>query len=188
MIIENNCINELIINKSRFITYLYKVHSKEDINNYLINLKKEYKDATHICYAYILDNNIKFDDDNEPSGTAGLPILEVLKKNNLNHVICIVIRYFGGIKLGSGGLIRAYSNSCSLCLKKTNLILLELKYKIKIILDYNDQKKLSFLNKDNIINIVYTNNIIYYLLVNKNILTKLTDLNIKYELLEENYF
>ena len=82
MIIENNCINELIINKSRFITYLYKVHSKEDINNYLINLKKEYKDATHICYAYILDNNIKFDDDNEPSGTAGLPILEVLKKNN----------------------------------------------------------------------------------------------------------
>ena len=179
---------KLVIKKSTFLSFAIPVDKEQDVEVLLRNFKKKYYDARHICYAYILDNNIKFDDDNEPSGTAGLPILEVLKKNNLNHVICIVIRYFGGIKLGSGGLIRAYSNSCSLCLKKTNLILLELKYKIKIILDYNDQKKLSFLNKDNIINIIYSNNIIYYLLINKDILTKLNDLNIKYELLEENYF
>ena len=71
---------KLIINKSKFITYLYKINSKEDILKILTNLKQEYKDATHIVYAYILDNEIKYNDDNEPTGTSGFPILEVLKK------------------------------------------------------------------------------------------------------------
>ena len=126
MIIENNVFNELQINKSKFLTYIYKIKDQDEFFYYLQELKKEYKDATHICYAYILDNTTKFFDDAEPSGTAGLPILDVLKKNNLNHVVCFVIRYFGGIKLGSGGLIRAYSNSTSLCLKKTDIIKLEI--------------------------------------------------------------
>ena len=168
MIIENNCINELIINKSRFITYLYKVHSKEDINNYLINLKKEYKDATHICYAYILDNNIKFDDDNEPSGTAGLPIVEVWKKNNLNHVICIVIRYFGGIKLGAGGLVRAYTKSATECLKKGNITILIEGYRVQLTIQHSSIKQVDYLLKDYSILKKYDNNIIYEFSVSKD--------------------
>ena len=74
MIIESNAYNEIIINKSRFITYLYKVQSKEDFLNFYNDLKTKYKDATHICYSYIINNEIKFSDDKEPSGSAGLPI------------------------------------------------------------------------------------------------------------------
>ena len=75
--------------------------------------KKEYKDSTHICYAYIINSSEKCSDDGEPNGTAGLPILNILKKNNLTNVLAIVIRYFGGIKLGAGGLLRAYSDAAN---------------------------------------------------------------------------
>lgn len=188
MTIENNCINELIINKSKFITYLYKINSKEDILKILTNLKQEYKDATHIVYAYILDNEVKYNDDNEPTGTSGFPILEVLKKNNLNHVICICIRYFGGIKLGAGGLIRAYSNSCSLAIKKTTIVALEEKYKIKITFSYDLTSKIdNLINQSNIIEKSYQDDITYYLIVNKNIKDKLA-LITKVEVLEKNYF
>ena len=109
--IKNNVDNTIIIKKSKFITKLYKINNIDEVNNVLKNLKAEYKDATHICYAYIIDGIQKCDDNGEPSGTAGLPILNVLKKNDLNYLLCVVIRYFGGIKLGAGGLVRAYSNS-----------------------------------------------------------------------------
>lgn len=109
--IKNNIDNTIIIKKSRFITKLYRVNNIREINNLLENIKIEYKDATHICYAYIIEGIQKCDDNGEPSGTAGLPILNVLKMNNLNYLLCVVIRYFGGIKLGAGGLVRAYSNS-----------------------------------------------------------------------------
>lgn len=177
MIIDENTRNEIIINKSRFITYLYRIDSKEDILNILNNFKKEYKDATHIVYAYILDNEIRFNDDNEPSGTSGLPILEVLKKNNLNHVICVCIRYFGGIKLGAGGLIRAYSNSCSLALKKVNLIKYEKLRKVKVTFKYNLKTKIdNLLNEDNIIDKIFDDNITYYLLVNDKLKQELSNL------------
>ena len=165
MTIENNCINELIINKSKFITYLYKINSKEDILKILTNLKQEYKDATHIVYAYILDNEIKYNDDNEPTGTSGFPILEVLKKNNLNHVICICIRYFGGIKLGAGGLVRAYSNSCSEAIKCTNIIKYVPILKIKIVFKYENL------------------NTINNLLIDTNITYKEFDTSITYEVI-----
>ena len=189
MIIENNAYNELIINKSKFITYIHKVKTIEEINNYLNNLKKEYKDATHICYAYILDNQERFNDDNEPTGTAGMPILEVLKKNNLNYVVCFVIRYFGGIKLGSGGLIRAYSNSCSSCLKLTNIKKLEKLIKISLTISYSDNKLLNnLINDNNIITKTYENDINYLLLVNEDILNKINSYNLKYKIIDDNYF
>ena len=189
MIIENNTYNELIINKSKFITYIYKVKTSYEINNYLNTLKKEYKDATHICYAYILDNQERFNDDNEPTGTAGMPILEVLKKNNLNYVVCFVIRYFGGIKLGSGGLIRAYSNSCSSCLKKTKIKEIEKLFKISLTISYTDNKLLTnLINENNILNKEYLNDINYLLLVNKDILDKINSYNFKYQILDDNYF
>ena len=84
--------NELIINRSRFIALYYQVNSLIEVNDKIKKAKSEYKDATHYCYAYIIDNNIKASDDGEPSGTAGLPILNILKKERLDHVLCIVIR------------------------------------------------------------------------------------------------
>ena len=107
--IKNDDSYELEIKKSKFISKLYRVNNIEDVNNILSSLRKEYSDATHHCYAYIINNSKKSSDDGEPGGTAGIPILQVLDKNNLNYVLCVVIRYFGGIKLGAGGLVRAYS-------------------------------------------------------------------------------
>ena len=189
MIIDKNVINEIIINKSRFITYLYKVKSENEIINYLNELKKEYKDATHICYAYILDNLVKYNDDNEPSGTSGLPILEVLKKNNLNYIACFVIRYFGGIKLGSGGLVRAYSNSCSQCLKKTNIIPIRKLYKIKLTISYQDNKILEkLINKENILEKDFNDNINYILLIDETFKKILDSYNLNYSIIDDNYF
>ena len=119
--IERNKKNEIVINKSRFINYLFIIESLDDVENYLSQIKEEYKDATHYCYAYILDNTKRFSDDNEPSGTAGVPMLNVLENNNLNHILAITIRYFGGIKLGAGGLVRAYTKSVTENLKDLNI-------------------------------------------------------------------
>ena len=120
--ISNNISNEIVINKSRFITFLFRVDSLNDISKYIDDLSLRYKDSTHICYAYILDNIKRFSDDGEPGGTAGIPILNVLENKNLNHILCCVVRYFGGIKLGAGGLVRAYSNSSSKILDLANII------------------------------------------------------------------
>ena len=108
--IKNNINKTYEIKKSKFITLIYKVNSLDEINKILNSVKLEYKGATHYCYSYILDNNIRYNDDGEPSGTAGQPIYNVLSKNELNHILCIVVRYFGGIKLGASLLTRTYSN------------------------------------------------------------------------------
>lgn len=138
---------ELIINKSKFISKTYFINSKEDALKILDNLNSEYKDATHICYAYRVDNTIKYSDDGEPNNTAGLPIYNVIDKNNLNHVLIVVIRYFGGIKLGAGGLTRAYSNSASLVINDNITELIE-GYLININLDYNYIKDVEYILKD----------------------------------------
>lgn len=105
---------ELVINKSRFIGVLTSLTCEEDIKNTLTSLCKEHKKATHICYAYVynIDKVLeKFSDDGEPKGTAGAPIMNVLKKRKCQNTLIAVVRYFGGIKLGAGGLIRAYSKT-----------------------------------------------------------------------------
>ena len=109
--------NEIIIKKSKFITKLYEIKDVNEINPIIDNLKKEYKKATHICYAYIINGQEKAVDDGEPSGTAGRPILNVLQKKKLNEIMVVVIRYFGGVKLGAGGLVRAYTKSTSEVIK-----------------------------------------------------------------------
>ena len=101
----------LEIKKSKFIGYYFEVASKDEVKEILESLKKEHKKARHIPYAYKIDNEIKKSDDKEPSGTSGMPILNIIEKNNLNHTLIAVVRYFGGIKLGAGGLIRAYGNT-----------------------------------------------------------------------------
>ena len=142
--INKNIENEIIINKSRFICKLVKVYSEEDVMNALNNVKEEYKDATHYCYSYIINNTERFNDDGEPGGTAGMPILNVLKQNELNYVLCIVIRYFGGIKLGAGGLVRAYTKSASECLNNSTLRELKIGFSIKILFDYDKVKLIDY--------------------------------------------
>lgn len=110
--------NEIIIKKSKFITKLYNIEDVNEISPIIEELKKEYKKATHICFAYIVNGQEKAVDDGEPSGTAGRPILNVLQKRKENNKLIVVIRYFGGVKLGAGGLVRAYTKSASEILKK----------------------------------------------------------------------
>ncbi|HJE15867.1 MAG TPA: YigZ family protein [Lapidilactobacillus dextrinicus] len=105
---------ELIIKKSRFIAEIARIEDEAAAQDFINTIKKKYAKATHHCYAYQLGFNQeiqRMSDDGEPSGTAGSPILEVLEKQNLVNVICVVTRYFGGIKLGAGGLIRAYGSA-----------------------------------------------------------------------------
>ena len=182
--IKHNVSNEIIINKSRFITYLYKVKNIDEVNNYLDELKKEYKDATHICFSYIINNTKRFSDDNEPSGTAGVPILTVLENNNLNYVLCCVVRYFGGIKLGAGGLLRAYSNSVKECLNKVSLTKIVIGKRITISFTYDNSKYIDNLLKDiNIIDKKFDSLITYTFLIDESKYNILD--NIKEYIIEE---
>ena len=159
--IKEKITNEIIINKSKFITILEQINEIDEVQTKLKNIKKQYKDATHYCYAYIIQNHEKCSDDKEPSGTAGIPILNVLKQNNLTNILCIVIRYFGGIKLGTGGLIRAYNTSVSETLNKATITNLVKGYNITIEFPYENIKQINYLLKDYHIKKVYQTNIIY---------------------------
>lgn len=108
---------EYVIEKSKFICYVFNVLDIDNVNYELKKIEKEHTSSTHICYAYIVNSQEKCSDNGEPAGTAGKPILEVLKKSKLTNVLAVVVRYFGGIKLGAGGLVRAYSKSVSLALE-----------------------------------------------------------------------
>lgn len=143
--IKTNTQNTIIISKSKFICLLIKIDDDKLLDTTLNNIKKEYKDATHYCYGYIIDNVKRFSDDSEPNGTAGMPILNVLENNNLNHILCVVIRYFGGIKLGTGGLVRAYTNSVVEALKKSNIITLLKGKKVKLIFNYDNTKEIDYI-------------------------------------------
>ena len=165
------------IKKSKFITKLYRINNTNEIDTVLNKLREDYKDSTHICYAYIVNGLEKCFDDGEPSGTAGLPILNVLKKNNLTNVLGVVIRYFGGIKLGAGGLVRAYSNSVNETLKLTNIIELIEGYLIELEFGYENVKLVDYmLNNKKIINKEYNDNIVYKFYLNKEELNFIPEL------------
>lgn len=180
--IKDDVTNEIIIKNSKFICIIYKTYNINDIDIYINKIKEIYKDATHYCYAYIINNNKKFSDDGEPSGTAGSPIMQVLEKNNLNYVLCIVIRYFGGIKLGAGGLVRAYTKSVCECLKKTNINKLIQGYNVDIIFDYNQINTVDYILKNHSILLKkFEDNVTYNLNIDNNFyndLIKIKDLKI----------
>lgn len=114
--------SETVIEKSRFICTLKKVSTEAEAQDFIKAIKKQYWDATHNCSAYIVDEKAqRSSDDGEPSGTAGIPMLEVLRKNELFGVAAVVTRYFGGIKLGAGGLVRAYTGSVANAVKEVGL-------------------------------------------------------------------
>lgn len=114
--IQTDSTAELLVSKSKFVAYSFFVETTEKANFQLQSLQKQCADATHICFAYVVDGKEKCSDDGEPQGTAGRPILECIKKNHLQNVLIAVVRYFGGIKLGTGGLIRTYNKMASLAI------------------------------------------------------------------------
>jgi uncharacterized YigZ family protein len=131
--------HEIVIQKSRFIGTIKRVETEEEAQAFIQEIKKKYQDATHNCSAYIIgehDQIQKANDDGEPSGTAGVPILEVLKKQQLKDTVVVVTRYFGGIKLGAGGLIRAYGGTTSQTLQEIGVVKRQLMKGFSITVDY----------------------------------------------------
>ena len=167
-VIKENIINKLEVNKSIFYTDLIKVYSKDEVISELNNIKNKYKDATHYCYAYIIDDIKKSSDDGEPGGTAGVPIMETLNNKDLNYILCVVTRYFGGIKLGAGGLVRAYRKATIEAINNSTLLDLIDGYEIIIKVSYNEQKDLEYLLKDNFKK-EYDNDVTYTIKCNKDI-------------------
>lgn len=115
----------LQIQKSKFLGFLCRVETENEAKSFLSKLKREYSDATHHVYAYILGDEKQIQrasDDKEPQGTAGMPVMDVLQKQDLTDVIAVIVRYYGGIKLGSGGLIRAYSNTAQALIEQAQQV------------------------------------------------------------------
>jgi len=125
------------IKKSKFIAQIKQVDDENSAKNFIQTVRKKYFDATHNCSAWIIGDKQKSNDDGEPGGTAGNPILDALKKNNLNFVALVVTRYFGGIKLGAGGLIRAYSQAATLAISSAKIVQMKIFQKIFLTIDYN---------------------------------------------------
>lgn len=128
---------EEIINKSRFIGYAKPVESEEEALAFIEKISKKHYDATHNVYAYHLGDELqRFSDDGEPSGTAGIPVLEVIKKEELKNIVVVVTRYFGGIKLGGGGLIRAYTRGAKIAIDAGQIVEMALHTGLKLVIPY----------------------------------------------------
>lgn len=155
--IKTNAIVEIEEKRSKFIGSAFYVENEEEAERIIKDIKKKYYDARHNCFAYIINNgNVtkRFSDDGEPSGTAGSPILNVLEKNELYNVLVIVTRYFGGILLGAGGLVRAYTETAVKAIEKADIVEQENGFELEIWISYQDMEKLKYYCDKNNINII----------------------------------
>jgi len=141
--LDGECRTEFEIERSRFITTAVRVDSADDVKDTLIKIRKEFSDATHNCYAYMIGNEQKASDDGEPQGTAGVPILEAIKRSGLDKVLIVVTRYFGGIKLGAAGLLSAYMKSATDALNAANVAEFIYSDVVTVDVDYTLYQKLS---------------------------------------------
>lgn len=186
--IKRNYISEMIIKNSKFITLLYKIDNPDIVNSILEKIKNDYPDATHYCYGFVSNNIKKSSDDGEPSGTAGIPVLKVLEANDLNNVLAVVVRYFGGIKLGANGLIRAYTKAVAAAIQESGLTELIKGLMVDIIFNYKQIKNVDYLLKDITINNKSFDNLITY---NISIPIAFTDVlknnHIEYKIIKEIY-
>ena len=174
--IMNKEIFETTIKNSKFISIAIPIESKEEIKENINKLKEEYKNATHYCYAFKLINNKGFGDDGEPNKTAGIPILNVIEGNDLVNVLVVVIRYFGGIKLGPGGLIRAYSSTTKEVINKSKKIDLINGLEASITFSYSNEKEINYLLKNSIIkNKEYQDKCTYIIETTKDILDSISN-------------
>lgn len=156
--IKKNTSAEVIEKKSKFIANLFYVQSQEEAEEKIKEIRKKYHDARHNCYAYSImnENGIisRSSDDGEPSGTAGSPMLNILQKRELINVLVIVTRYFGGILLGTGGLVKAYSEATILAIDNAELVTEERGYELEVVLQYQDFDKFQYYCQKNNIEIV----------------------------------
>lgn len=180
--------SEIVIKNSRFIAYLYPIYEENfAIDRYLDNIKKIHPKATHYCYGYIYQDSVKSSDDNEPGGTAGLPILNILDKEGLSYVLAIVVRYFGGIKLGAGGLVRAYSKACKSALELATIKEMSLGYLVELKVSYDKQKDIDYLLKDSlIVSKSFDIDVTYQINIKKEDIDLLKNYN--YKIIKEIYF
>ena len=159
--IENGNVSEIVIKKSRFVANMFYIENEEEAISIIKDIKKKYFDAKHNCYAYrIKDKNSvieKYSDDGEPSGTAGQPILNVLRGKGLENILIVVTRYFGGILLGTGGLVKAYTESAKNVLENINIITKEIGMKLKLEIKYNEIENLNYYMRQNSIKIYKIN-------------------------------
>lgn len=172
MLIKETVENTIVIQKSEFITRLFRVNNVDEVNELLAQIRKKHYDAKHNCYAYIIGPNMeiqKSSDDGEPQKTAGMPMLEVLKKNNVTNILAITTRYFGGILLGAGGLIRAYSSSVSEALKKASFCEMKLQAKLALTISYTAYNTIrKVFNYINIVDTSFQSDIILTITMDKD--------------------
>lgn len=152
--------DEIIINKSKFIGSASPVENEQEAIEFIEKIRKEFKDATHNVYAYVIGENSniqRYSDDKEPSGTAGMPVLNVIMQENLRNVVVVVTRYFGGVLLGAGGLVRAYTKGAKIGLEKGIIVEKNLYYQVSFSIEYpllgkmdNELMKNEFIVKDKI--------------------------------------
>ena len=163
--INDEVINTIIIKKSTFITKMAPKSSIQEAREYIDSIKAEYPDATHHPAAYIIGNHGEYghaNDDGEPGKTAGAPIFDVLRKNDLTNVVAVVVRYFGGIKLGAGGLVRAYSKSTAEAVKLATIVPIIEYSRLHLTFDYPSMPIIEpYLNDTKIISRNFTKNISY---------------------------
>lgn len=138
---------EFVEKKSRFIGYIAPVSTKEEADAFIASIKSKHWDATHNVYAYVLrkDQCRRYSDDGEPQGTAGIPVLDVLLKENLTDCVCVATRYFGGTLLGTGGLVRAYSHTAKIAVDAAGVITMKECYRLQLSVDYTLYGKLNSL-------------------------------------------
>lgn len=168
--IEKNVETEIVVKKSKFIANIFYISTNKEAEEKIKEIKKKYFDARHNCFAYrvVENDNIieKSSDDGEPSGTAGGPMLNILQKNNLANILIVVTRYFGGILLGTGGLVRAYSDALLEALEKTQKVKMVSGLELEVTLSYNNFENFKYYCKNHEINIISTN-------YNENIVCKI---------------
>ena len=175
---KEETINTIVIEKSRFICYMKRVRSEDEYRQYVSEIRKKHHDATHVCSAMICHNIRRSSDDGEPSGTAGAPILNVLDKNGLDETCALVVRYFGGIKLGAGGLIRAYSSATSECLKIGKLAMDAILNKYQLKLSYETANRIErYLREHSIlIDTIYDTDVTYiFALEDESVIEKIKE-------------
>ncbi len=148
---------EIKIKKSQFIARLFPSCSKSESKQIIEKISWDFKDATHNCTAYITSDGEGYDDNGEPSGTAGKPMINALKKNDLHNITAVVTRYFGGVKLGAGGLVRAYSRAVMEAIENSEIIEMEYYDVYNLEFDYVDMKNIESEIRNNNLKIINKN-------------------------------
>lgn len=172
--------DSFIEKRSEFIGYITHVETNEAAVEFINSIRAEHRKATHNVYAYILreGNTARYSDDGEPQGTAGVPVLDVLQKEGLTDICCVVTRYFGGILLGGGGLVRAYSHSAKIAVDAAERLIMCRSYPVKVTMDYDLYSKINYILPDFEVKILDTDfgaDVTISLLVKKEFAKPLSD-------------